>query len=321
MDFNRPENRQFWLAGYFYIKSLISKGTYRTALEWTKLFLSLSPDDEYALLTYAHALAIRAREAQWFIDFCDALALHHHKPSPMREYVRQSMVLARLQLNDHEGAKASLGQGMQTLPWLYGALFSALNLDTPKSIWGIQPRSSAEELYTQMYLQTAKDLWNNTQATSLLQQVGGTVSKPDAASLPAADDVSWSIARFVYLDNTPALMALVPPYMLHASPNFDFDPLPPPKEENVFSNEVQKLPWDTSREVPTREMFRELQMDSDSGEDSPGSDDEDDGDVREQGFLRRVMNLLMPRAAGEAPGVEESEEEDSEDLPPLEPME
>ena len=33
VDFRRPENRQFWLAGYHYLKTLIMKGTYRTALE------------------------------------------------------------------------------------------------------------------------------------------------------------------------------------------------------------------------------------------------------------------------------------------------
>ena len=32
LDFRRPENRQFWLAGYHFLKSLIRKGTYRTAL-------------------------------------------------------------------------------------------------------------------------------------------------------------------------------------------------------------------------------------------------------------------------------------------------
>lgn len=56
------------------------------------------------------------------------------------------------------------------------------------------------------------------------------------------------------LDNTPALMGLVPGGMLHGFPNWDFDPLPPPKEENVFSYESQQFQW--SRDNPVSEGLR-----------------------------------------------------------------
>ncbi len=89
---------------------------------------------------------------------------------------------------------------------------------------------------------------NNTQAISLLKEVAGSIARPVSAGIPPAPEVTLSVARFVYLDGTPALMALVPSSMLHATPSYDFDPLPPPEHENVFSNEVQRLPWEASRE-------------------------------------------------------------------------
>ena len=157
MSFARPENRQFYLAGYNLVQKLVLKGTHRTALEWAKLFFSINHDDPYAMLNWIHVLAIRAREAQWFVDFCSS-DLFDNAELTSRIYPKQSLPLAHLQLQDPEAAQAALVKGMETLPWLYCALFSALNLDTPQSLWGIQPRDDEETLHTELYLHTAKDL-------------------------------------------------------------------------------------------------------------------------------------------------------------------
>ena len=245
LDFARPENRQFYLAGYNYIRNLIRKGTYRTALEWTKLLVGLNHEDPYALINWLHVLAVRAHEAQWFVDLCNSELLDDNRGLLASLYFKQTVVLAKLQLNDRVGAMAALIEGMERLPWLYAALFSRLNLDVPKSIWGLQPRDENEELYTQLYIHLAADLWNNTQAMDLLMEAARAAQKVNAQALPAAPLVSLSTARFVYLDNTPGMMGLVPRGMMDTSPNFDFDPLPPREEDNIFSSEAQRLPWTT----------------------------------------------------------------------------
>lgn len=259
LSFRRPENRQFLLAGYYYVKSLMPRGTHRTALAWVKLFLSVMPDDEYGLLLWGHALAVRASEEQWLVDVCgrdedeegDACgqaipAIPAVRRNPMRAYVRQTLVVARLQLGDVAGAQTALKAGLARLPWLYGALFQALGLDVPRAVWGLSPRDDADALYTQLYVQQARDLWESAPVTALLQSVAAAAPRPSAdhvAALPPAEPVSDSIARFAYLDGTPATMALVPGSMLHASPNYDFDPLPPPRALNVFSHIGQERPW------------------------------------------------------------------------------
>ncbi|KAK4115873.1 DUF654-domain-containing protein [Canariomyces notabilis] len=244
MDFARPENRQFYLAGWNLIQKLIMKGTYRTALEWAKLFLSINHDDPYGMMHWIHVLAIRAREAQWFIDFCNSSLF---APSSTRHiYSLQTLPLAHLQLKDTTTAKSILTKNMETLPFLYCALFSALNLDTPPSVWGIQPRNADEELHVQLYLHMAKDLWNTPQGISLLKESAAAAARVADPTTTQTPPVTLAVARFVYLDNTPALMAAVPRNMLHVSPNFDFDPLPPPREANVFSSQVQKLPWNST---------------------------------------------------------------------------
>ncbi|KAK7977920.1 hypothetical protein PG996_003971 [Apiospora saccharicola] len=241
LDFRRPENRQFWLAGYHYLKSLVMKGTYRTALEWTKLILSMDLADPYGVIHFMHPLAIRAHESKWLIDFCDSAALDECDTA--QDYIRQTLVLARLQQKDNAGAKALLVEGMERLPWLYSSLFKALGLDVPRAIWGIEARDEHENLFTELYIHQTKPLWDNTQAIGLLKEAATSAQKPSMDALAPPPIAGRNVGRFVYLDNTPALMGLVPDGMLHSFPNWDFDPLPPAHEENIFSYETQKVQW------------------------------------------------------------------------------
>jgi hypothetical protein len=303
LSFMRPENRQFWLAGYHYIKNLIRKGTYRTALEWAKLFLSINHDDSYGMLNWIQVLAIRSREAQWFVDLCDSELLNEETPElDNAGYIRQTKVLAQLQLGDRNGAKATLNEGMQRVPWLYTKLFGAINVDLPPNLWGIMPPNDDERLRTDLYIHLAADLWNNTEAIGLLQEVGSALAKPnpDTEALKSCP-VSLSTARFIYLDGKPDLMSGVPRGTLHATPNFDFDPLPPPQEENIFSDEKQKLPWTTN---PREDRFDPSDIRALLGagipQAIPANELEemealtDDPDVPDEtrGLLRRFLDML-----------------------------
>ncbi|KAI1196443.1 transcriptional repressor TCF25-domain-containing protein [Nemania serpens] len=241
LDFKRPENRQFWLAGYHYLKNLVMKGTYRTALEWAKLLFSMDLRDPYGMIHFIHPMAIRAHESKWFIDFCDSEVLDNFDTA--QDYVRQTLILARLQQKDVAGAKALLLEGMERLPWLYNGLYKALNLDVPKAIWGVQPRDGHEELFVELYIHQTKSLWENAQATGLLKEAGREAKKSDFQTFGFPPVVGRNVARFVYLDNTPSLMGHVPGDLLNTSPNWEFDPVPPLREDNVFSYESQQEPW------------------------------------------------------------------------------
>lgn len=256
LDFRRPENRQFWLAGYHYLKSLVMKGTYRTALEWTKLILSMDLTDPYGVIHFLHPLAIRAHESKWFIDFCDSEALDECDTA--QDYIRQTLVLARLQQKDKAGAKALLVEGMEHLPWLYSSLFKAIGLDVPRAIWGTEARNEHENLFTELYIHQTKPLWDNTQAIGLLREAATLAQKPTMDAHAPPPIAGRNVGRFVYLDNTPALMGLVPDGMLHGFPNWDFDPLPPAQEENIFSYETQKVQWTPDSGAASNSMLGPL---------------------------------------------------------------
>ena len=256
LNFRRPENRQLWLAGYHYLKSLIRKGTYRTALEWAKLLFSLERSDPYAMRHFMHFLAIRAHEAQWLIDLMDEDTLSFHGTGDL--YLRQTLVLAHMQLKDNEKARVALVSGMKKLPWLYCALFQELGLDAPPSIWGVNVEKDSRSFWVKLYIYQTKDLWNNPEATALLQAVAKSLDRPDMASLPEDDaPVDLGSARLAYLEGQTSLLSVAPKEMLISQPNYEFDPLPPPKAQNIFSSEGCQLPWQGS-ELRTLEIQHQM---------------------------------------------------------------
>jgi hypothetical protein len=247
LDFSRPENREFWLAGFRYLLSLIRKGTYRTALEWAKVMFSLDHKDPYGVRFYIHALAIKSRESGWLIDF---LAFLQESPEGYEatDYILQTVVLAKLQLGNAEGAKQELIHGMQKLPWLYCELFQELNLDAPPSVWGIKADGDSRAFWIKLYVSKTKDLWNNTQATTLLRTVASELPRVNTADLPTDDQApDLAAARLAYLEGDTGLLALVPRKLLDRQPNYDSDPLPPDEGDNVFSSESTRLPWVLAR--------------------------------------------------------------------------
>ncbi|XXG97814.1 hypothetical protein Hte_004127 [Hypoxylon texense] len=315
LSFKRPENRQFWLAGYHYLKNLIMKGTYRTALEWCKLLLSINHADPYGIIHFIHPLAIRAHESRWFIDLCESGMLDvDPEAQDAPDYIRQTLVLARLQQKDVDGARKLVIEGMERLPWLYGQIFKSLNLDVPKSLWGWQPRNHEEDLHTSVYIHQTKGLWDNAQTISLLKEAAKEVKRADPAKAFAfPPPVKSNFARFVYLLEVPSLIGLVPRGLLETKVNWEFDPLPPPLQENIFSHSSQTRPWIRGGEdrviYGQRNLENLLRNLEDANQDNGSDVDEEDGGEDDvfvarpdesptggiNGVFQAFMELLMPR--------------------------
>lgn len=225
------------------------KGTYRTALEWAKLLLSLDPEaDPYCMRLMIHHLALRAHEFQWLMDLYQSVEANLWNVSQAGKdflfatyHTAPSLAYAAMSLREATKCRALLSDSMNMVPWLFTRLFKELNLDAPKSIWGITPRTDAEALFTELYVLQTKDLWNTPEATSLLMEIAHTIPKVDPEAFPKLpnSEMTLDVVRFIYLDNTPALMALAPSNLLHRSNNSDADPLPP--DHNIFSYPAQRI--------------------------------------------------------------------------------
>eukprot|EP00039_Didymoeca_costata_P015952 m.278259 g.278259 ORF g.278259 m.278259 type:complete len:690 (-) comp16315_c0_seq13:2983-5052(-) len=81
LDYNIFENRGFYLAMFRHIRSLGNRGCWRTAFEFCKLLLSLSPDDDpMSCMLIIDYLALRANENAWVkqlgMEWGEARQLH-----------------------------------------------------------------------------------------------------------------------------------------------------------------------------------------------------------------------------------------------------
>jgi hypothetical protein len=223
------------------------KGTYRTALEWAKMLLAFDyVHDPYCMRLMIHHLALRSSEFQWLLDLYESDFPNTWRPlglsnSKADVHIQPSLAFAALQLRDGARARKLLTKSMGEVPWLFTRLFKELNLDAPPSIWGVQPRTDAETLFSEIYVRQTQDLWNTPEATSLLMEIGHTIKEIKLDDIPklSNDEMTLDVVRFIYLDNNPALMRLVPSQLLHRENNSDADPLPP--YHNDFSYAAQRI--------------------------------------------------------------------------------
>lgn len=234
LDFRRPENREFWLAIWRYSQNLTMRATWRTVYEWTKLLISLSPgDDPYALWLVLDQYALRSRQDLDYLNISRNTSLKRiHRDMPN---VQLSQALAEFRAGNKGKGKQLLYTAIGRFPWVVARLLQELNLDAPPGVWGKEPRSEKEKLYSELYATRAKDLWNTPEMTALLVEVASAV-QPDT---PQADinrsDVSKDEARHVLLSDTPALIALVPRHWT-AKLDSSSDPLPPNDSISTYTS-------------------------------------------------------------------------------------
>jgi hypothetical protein len=229
LDFRRPENREFWLAGWRYIILLGIRATWRTAFEWGKLLLSLSPEsDPYCMRLLIDQLALRGREAQNLVDLaeCDYLERSWKIP-PNLAY---SVALAHDRLKAPAKARESLRRAMVQYPWIAARLCKELDIEPiPKSVWGKEPLGKEQELLCELYAPKAKDLWNTPEATSLLVEVAYSFDE----LLPDRPEPYWlapvnekDLARHVLLSDDRTLISMLDRRLTSMYTSVS-DPLPP----------------------------------------------------------------------------------------------
>ncbi|KKA30790.1 hypothetical protein TD95_004958 [Thielaviopsis punctulata] len=248
LDFARPENRRFFLAGYRNVRALVQKGAYRTAFEWAKLLMAFEPEEDvYGMNHVVHMLAVRSHNSEWLEEFLGFIKDRPEvKYSAEHAYYKHSLVPGLVQRGKTDEARDLLVANIESMPWLYCRLFQVLDLDAVPAVWGVKPPTDSDELYTELYVTYAKDLWLAPELKELLSSAGG------AANKGAAQEKTWvaidlRTTRFIYLENNTELMGLLPAGALAVQPNYDFDPLPPAEAENILADATDRWPWEEAR--------------------------------------------------------------------------
>ncbi|KAF2809285.1 DUF654-domain-containing protein [Mytilinidion resinicola] len=226
LSFRRPENREFWLAGWRYISNLGMRSTWRTAFEWSKLLLSIDPEgDPYCIRLVIDRFALRARQPKQLIDMVSSDYLQDLWSIPPN--LATSVGLAYSQHNRPDLARSKLRSAFQQYPWIASRLCRELEINPiPKPVWGKEPEGDYETLLCELYVTKAKDLWNTPEATSLLVEVASTCDWSDYQTRDKVIFDEVQVARHVILTDTPALIGLLS-RRLTARYTSTSDPLPP----------------------------------------------------------------------------------------------
>ncbi|OQO05240.1 hypothetical protein B0A48_09007 [Cryoendolithus antarcticus] len=258
LDFRRPENREFWLASWRYMQNLSMRATWRTVYEWAKLLLSLSPDDDpYAMWLVLDQYAIRSQQSLDYLNISRNKTLksaHDDMPN-----VVLSQGLAEYRGGNKSKGKQALFTAIGRFPWVIARLMQELNLQPPPGVWGKEPRTDREKLYTDLYAIRAKDLWNTPDFSALLTEIASALPLDTPSADPDTADITLNEARQVLVSDQPALIALIP-RAYTSQLTSSSDPLPPPNSITSYQTSAIALTRQTQPDFTSATSnLRELQ--------------------------------------------------------------
>jgi hypothetical protein len=190
--------------------------------------------DPYCLRLLIDQLALRGREPGALIDLVEADYLQRQWKVPPN--LAFSVALAYDRIKQPQKARATLRNAIKEYPWLAARLCKELDISPiPKPVWGKEPNGDYQELLCQLYVPKAKDLWNNTEGTTLLVEMCYSFEE----ELGGGEDPYWlahitetDLARHVILSDNQPLMALLDPRVKSKFTSVS-DPLPP--DDNIAS--------------------------------------------------------------------------------------
>lgn len=260
LDFNRPENREFWLASWKYMQNLSMRATWRTVYEWAKLLLSLAPEqDPYAIWLVLDQYAIRSQQSLDYLNIsrnATFKTIHNNLPN-----VQLSQGLAEYRAGNKSKGQQALFTAIGRFPWVVARLMQELSIDPPPAIWGKSPRTDREKLHAELYAIRAKDLWNTPEICDFLVETASAIPSEMQPAAPDTSEINPNEARQILVSETPALIALVPREYT-AQLTSTSDPLPPPTSIASYETTSQPTINSTPRAASASsaaDNFRELQ--------------------------------------------------------------
>ncbi|KAH9999532.1 transcriptional repressor TCF25-domain-containing protein [Russula vinacea] len=260
LDFDRVENRPFFLALHRQVIDLQRRGLYRTAFEFAKLLLSLDPwSDPHGAYLHLDFLAIKCSMDSWLLSYFEIFSpdISRHQESqscyppvcalPGWAYARA--LAFRAQGDDHAAQHRSLETCILEFPSVVPLLADKAELCfcRSKKSAGFQnihsPRVSndlAEEsllhLLSSWFAETVTEL---VRTGRLPPKATATAGFTRLQSLVRrSDDFDISIYRHVVILGSSAqrLLPFIPAHIINKN-NLACDPLPPPSFKSQYNDE------------------------------------------------------------------------------------
>lgn len=217
LSFDRPENREFFLACWRYIQDLSMRSTWRTVYEWAKLLYGIAPEsDPYAMGLVLDKYALRANQAGQYLRLEEGREYNVDVFTPWGGDPRRnafSVALCHLRMDDRDKAREMLKYAVEEDLSTAHALCKALEIEPmPPALWAHHEAPNASTaLLSAMYTTRAKDLWNTPDAKSLLEEVARALPRDvkTSAEDEEPDAISTPVARHVYLTENESFLRLL----------------------------------------------------------------------------------------------------------------
>ncbi|KAJ7201070.1 transcriptional repressor TCF25-domain-containing protein [Mycena pura] len=263
LDFDRIENRPFFLALHRQATDLQRRGCVRTAFEFARLLLSLDPfNDPHGALLHLDFLAVKTGMGSWLLDMFDLYSARRYQPEtkdaradpsvlPGWMYARALAIRIRDKSKDNAAGSAALIEAIRSFPSVVPLLADKLDVSLPDSIRShrdfqietdarnLRAPEALLHLLSHLYAQRSFSLWKgevtwftNTvtaEFSSIPASLPVALRRQDFLTLYQNVNLRYSVYRHVMVLETSyrRLFSYIPQDVLSAK-SLQCDPLSPP---------------------------------------------------------------------------------------------
>ncbi|KAH0549293.1 transcription factor 25 [Cotesia glomerata] len=252
LSYKNQTNRPFFIALFKHLMFISGRACYRTSLELCKVLLSLNPEgDPLAIVLAIDLFALRAKEYQWFIDFCEAWKSSRNLTQLPN--IAYSLALAHFYLGHEETANELLQDALFMFPGVLNDLLEKCSVQTDSRLLGHDhfncvakaTTSVALEKLQTLYVVRSCHLWKDSNILGWLENAAHAVmDKIDSGDEYAAyckekrsqryqGQLPKNIRRHIILSDLKQV-TITHPGIHQDDPIFSYDPLPPVDSNNIY---------------------------------------------------------------------------------------
>ncbi|CAK9802529.1 Transcription factor 25 [Anthophora plagiata] len=182
LDYKKQQNRALFITLFKHLNFVGGRACYRTSLEFCKLLLTLDPEgDPLAVILSLDFYALRAKEYEWFIEFCnhwDSVRNLTQLPN-----VAFSLALAHFHLGNRTVASELLQNALIMFPSVLMPLLEKCSIQTDETLRthdffntkAIATTSPALEKLQSLYIARSFRLWKEADLLPWLRENVHTV--------------------------------------------------------------------------------------------------------------------------------------------------
>lgn len=320
LDYRRQENRSLYISIFKHMMSVGSRACYRTALEFSKVILSLDPDsDPLAIILAMDFYALRSQEYEWLLKmYNECEQTRNLSQLPNFAY---SLAVAHFQLGEVEAARTQLQKALIQFPGVLIPLTEKCSVQVDSRILSSSffrdAASKQSKSLTQLetlYVIRSYHVWKESELLPWLESNVHQVLDRVEANDPLVEE--WERYRQTRYPATPRNILRhiilsdikdVPTLITEDLPSaqlFNFDPLPPNDSINIYSRPTnQSSPYSENGTLVLflRSLIPNYNMNqvvSDEGGDEAGDVAHDVGNAAGEAnttigdFRRSIASLL-----------------------------